>query len=89
MHTITGWRYAWRHYLGWFPVQFCMVCGKPYWGGLPRWTRTWVSDRDHRTFTPGVNTWKAWEPLWLPWWKDYCSRRCADEDLDLIKSTRT
>jgi hypothetical protein len=32
---ITGWHYYWRRYLGWFPVQFCMMCGKWYWGGLP------------------------------------------------------
>lgn len=58
---ITGWRYYWRRYLGWLPVQFCMVCGRWYWGGLPR-------------------------PGWMPWWTDYCSRKCADEDIAWIES---
>lgn len=28
-------RYRWRRYLGWFPLQPCMGCWKWYWGGLP------------------------------------------------------
>jgi hypothetical protein len=45
IYQATGWRYYWRRYLGWFPVQFCMVCGRAYWGGLPRlhW-RPWMMD---------------------------------------------
>lgn len=41
---ITGWRYYWRRYLGWFPIQFCAICGKPYWGGLPSvdWMPSWM-----------------------------------------------
>lgn len=35
MIFVTGWRYYWRRYLGWFPFQPCMVCGRWYWGGLP------------------------------------------------------
>jgi hypothetical protein len=37
---ITGWRYLWRKYLGWLPIQFCMVCGGWYWGGFPRFNFT-------------------------------------------------
>jgi hypothetical protein len=35
MNVLTGWRYLWRRYLGWVPLQFCVVCGSPYWGGIP------------------------------------------------------
>lgn len=40
-----GWRYFWRRYVGWFPIQFCMICGHWYWGGLPcpGW-RPWMAD---------------------------------------------
>jgi hypothetical protein len=37
--TAVGWRLWYRRCLGWVPVQFCMVCGRAYWGGLP--TATW------------------------------------------------
>lgn len=33
---VRGWRYHWRRYLGWFPIQFCLACNRPYYGGLPR-----------------------------------------------------
>jgi len=77
---IAGWRYYWRRYLGFVPVQFCMVCSRPYWGGLPRFSREWVSDRDHRKFIPGKNCWRAWVVNWMPWWKDYCSMACCKKD---------
>jgi hypothetical protein len=32
---ITGWRYYFRRYLGWFPLQPCITCRRWYWGGLP------------------------------------------------------
>lgn len=41
---MTGYqKYLWRRYLGWFPVQFCMVCGRWYWGGFPQlaWPLRW------------------------------------------------
>lgn len=71
IHTVDGWRYWYRRYLGWLPVQFCMVCGKPYWGGFPypsKWL-TWP--------------WK-WTLQWQASWMDYCSRKCCNEDFDGI-----
>jgi len=35
MIFVTGWRYWYRRYLGWFPVQPCIACWRWYWGGLP------------------------------------------------------
>lgn len=32
---LTGWKYYWVRYLGWFPLQPCRVCWRWYWGGLP------------------------------------------------------
>lgn len=64
---VTGWRYYWRRYLGWFPIQFCMICGRWYWGGLPR--PAWLF---------------GYARSWMPWWVDYCSRECADEDLSRL-----
>lgn len=35
-----------KWWVAWFPIQMCILCGKPYWGGLPRWERwlgwTWI-----------------------------------------------
>jgi len=62
---MVGWRYYYRRYLGWLPVQFCMVCGRPYWGGWPRW-------EIHQGKI--INTWQAWM-------MDYCSTRCAEWDI--------
>ena len=64
IHTVSGWRYYYRRYLGWLPVQFCMVCGRAYWGGWPEWE---------------FDGWKI-RLVWLAWWKDYCSQKCCDED---------
>lgn len=64
IYFATGWRYYWRRWLGWLPLQFCMVCGKPYWGGLPS-----VRLRALRL-----------EVQWLPWWKEYCSLKCCHQD---------
>jgi hypothetical protein len=61
---ITGWRYYWRRYLGWVPIQFCCICGKPYWGGFPAfWYR-----------------FGKWQWVWMPYWKDYCSTECCEEE---------
>lgn len=65
---ITGWRYYWRRYLGWLPLQWCMVCGDPYWGGFPRWS----IERGRIRFQ------------WQACWADYCSHKCCDEDLDRL-----
>lgn len=75
-------RYLWRKWMGWCPVQWCMVCGRPYWGGLPRWTITWVSNDmiDHKVWLPGKNCHRAIVPIWLPWWKEYCSCECSMEE---------
>jgi len=32
---VAGWRYYWGRYLTWVPVQFCIVCGRGYWAGIP------------------------------------------------------
>lgn len=67
---VSGWRYYWRRYLGWLPVQFCVICGRPYWGGFPY---------------PSLDQIRAghfWQ--WLPWWSDYCSQRCAEDDLESL-----
>ena len=32
---LTGWKYWWNRYLGWFPLQPCRICDRWYWGGLP------------------------------------------------------
>jgi hypothetical protein len=70
-----------RRYAGWLPVQFCMICGRPYWGGLPRF---WiVRKRCHRTgrfySTIGM-TWQAS-------WKDYCSMECCEIEGRLLDLT--
>lgn len=39
--------YLYRRYFGWFPIQFCIWCGKPYWGGWPM-------------FDMGQCVWLAW-----------------------------
>lgn len=64
----SGWRYYWHRYLGWCPLQFCAICGKAYWGGLPRWW--WWEGKIQCT----------WQAAWM----DYCSRECADIDLDSL-----
>jgi hypothetical protein len=64
VNTLTGWKGFWRRWLGWMPVQFCMVCGKAYWGGWPQWE--W---RDGRL----TNIWQAW-------FMDYCSTKCCEQD---------
>lgn len=32
---LTGWKYYWIRFLGWFPLQPCRQCSQWYWGGLP------------------------------------------------------
>lgn len=77
---ITGWRYYWRRYLGWFPVQFCMVCGKPYWGGLPKFEWQLCENLDR-----GPMMKRRLICVWMPWWMDYCSQKCADEEIETLK----
>lgn len=37
---IPHWHYLYRRFLGFLPIQFCMVCSKPYWAGFPGcWNR--------------------------------------------------
>lgn len=36
---ITGFRYWWNRYIGWFPIQPCRICWRWYWGGFPMWSR--------------------------------------------------
>ena len=56
----------WRVYAGWFPIQLCMVCAKPYWGGFPQWEKQNGK----------------WEYVWEASYKEYCSQECCEEDLD-------
>ncbi len=74
----------WRRYAGWFPVQFCMTCGKWYWGGLPRvWIVKESIEIEHIRYPDScfeiVERWKI-KNTWQAWWKDYCSRECCDND---------
>lgn len=82
MHMVTGWRYWYRRCLTWIPIQFCFVCGKIYWAGLPRWSIEWVSldSLDHKQWYPNTNCRRRIVSRWLPGWKDYCSEECANED---------
>lgn len=70
MIMVTGWRYYYRRWLGWVPLQFCIACGKPYWGGFPAfgWDRMVVWGRRRL----GVQ--------WMPWWREYCSRECSRQE---------
>lgn len=68
-------KYFWRRYLGWMPIQFCMVCGKPYWGGLPRWG--WVDDFF------GFES-RSFRMTWAAWMQDYCSQECHDVDVNSL-----
>lgn len=69
-----NWKYYWRRYLGWFPVQFCMVCGHWYWGGFPQWSKDiYFGQKDGKPH---------WCCIWQAWMKEYCSRECADIDME-------
>lgn len=48
----------WRRYAGWFPIQLCMICGKPYWGGLPR--PRWLFGS------------RCWEAAWMDYCSQEC-----------------
>ena len=76
---ITGWRYWYRLYFGWLPIQFCAVCGHWYWGGLPRW---WIVREVVITEQPTkeLNYRYVLKTTWEASWKDYCSQKCCDED---------
>lgn len=72
LRLVCDWWYFylryWRRYAGWFPVQRCMMCGKCYWGGFPRF---WIiRTLEGRRF---ACTWQAC-------WMDYCSQQCCDSD---------
>lgn len=72
MFTAQGWKYYYQRYLGWFPIQFCMVCSKPYWGGFPTWGVRFT--RRNETYANRlVQTWQAS-------WREYCSMKCCQED---------
>lgn len=75
--------YWYRRLFGWLPVQFCMVCGKPYWGGWPRF------HLDAETIMQPGSKWvgwprsgKRWTCVWQAYWMDYCSKECSDRDLE-------
>lgn len=79
LHTAEGFHYYWRRYLGWMPVQKCMVCGKWYWGGLPRFWFVKVT-----RYMPGGE--RAGDRYrfcctWQASWMDYCSHKCCEEDM--------
>lgn len=88
-YTVSGWRHFYRYYLGWIPVQFCMVCGGAHWAGLPRFwivkKMKWVEAGDPKF--PRMQAAKFYHRIgwtWLPWWNDYCSQACCDKDADAI-----
>jgi len=91
---ITGWRYWYRRYFGWIPIQFCMVCGKWYWGGLPRW---WViregfkvTNKAHPSYPNGFKTRGVYRirMTWAASWMDYCSMKCSYEDPEVWELDR-
>lgn len=61
---MTGWRAWWRRYLGWFPVQWCMTCGRAFWGGYP-FLEEYCS---HRCVQDPVRGWEARHnyPVFIP-----------------------
>ena len=67
-------RYLWRLHLGWMPVQPCMMCDRWFWAGLPRW---WWMGEDGK-----------WGMTWQGAYVDACSRKCADDDLDMLRDFR-
>ncbi len=83
MFTVSGWRYHYRRYLGFMPVQWCMVCGRAYWGGFPRfWLVSrliYIGDDCITTFTHKTRRWRL-ECTWQAWWQDYCSSSCCQKD---------
>jgi hypothetical protein len=91
-YSLKGWKLWWSRHLGWFPIQFCHVCGKAYWGGLPRWWWVhhlyWIGNRSVNLAVVDrseekVDFWK-WGPTWMPSWADYCSKKCCDIEMDFI-----
>lgn len=83
---ITRWRYYYRRYLGWLPIQFCMTCGRWYWGGLPRIgiinrpLIDWKRDINGNPVGGKVNVKLVIGFTWQASWKEYCSQNCCDED---------
>ena len=67
----------WRHWLGWLPVQSCLMCGKWFWAGLP-----WFGIRDLQ--------WQWW-PAWSDYCSkgccdedlDFCDEHFAKHDGDV------
>lgn len=74
-----GWRYCHRRWCGWFPVQFCVVCGRAYWGG---WPSAWL------TRSP-FSRWRFRVDIWQPWMIDYCSPACCRLDWERCESSRS
>lgn len=90
---ITGWRYWYRRYFGCIPIQFCMTCGRWYWGGLPRWwivkyyagtkTKSWQAKDGHYHKEWSFYRYRV-EMTWQAAWKDYCSQECCDGDPEVL-----
>lgn len=74
---MTGWRYWYRRRLGWIPIQPCMMCGKWYWGSLPRW---WFWPSKHHV---GLER-RRWRQTWQASWKEFCSAKCNEESLEML-----
>lgn len=85
IYTVSGWRYWYRRYCGWIPIQFCMICGRWYWGGLPRfWITNKVAGQKTNNYEGNIYQTPIYKKgigaTWLPSWKDYCSQKCCDDD---------
>ena len=50
--------FFWRGWLGWLPVQSCLICGKWFWAGVP-----WFNFRDLH--------WQWW-PSWSDYCSKSC-----------------
>lgn len=66
--------YLWirsKRFMAWFPLQSCMMCGKPYWGGWPRFDfrrRQW-----------------AWLPDWQDYCGQECASEDAEFCENVLK----
>lgn len=54
---MTRFRYLWRLYLGWFPIQPCLGCWRWYWGGFP--DRGWEASYKEYC-SKQCNDWNEW-----------------------------
>ena len=62
---------CWRRYFGWFPIQFCVMCNCPYWGGLPK--PEWLFGAE-----------RQWMPWWSDYCSQSCCH--ADQEIQEIPS---